>query len=134
MGRIALKHIFLMRYYLQFISRYAYLWSTRKKILCNPPPPQGVNSAPNVSKLYTFCGIDISKCIEGGSMKLATQEDNIYICKVWEMSDCKELNICNNLLVLHLDVWCIHKLYYFIYVAKSKMCIDVWVYEWLYNV
>ena len=42
----------------------------KKKILCNPP---------RGSKLYASCGIDISKCIEGGSMKLATQVDYIYI-------------------------------------------------------
>ena len=33
--------------------------------------PQGVNGAPNVRKLYASCGRDISKCIEGGSLKLA---------------------------------------------------------------
>ena len=41
----------------------------KKIILCNPP---------RGSKLYASCGIDISKCIEGGSMKLATQVDYIY--------------------------------------------------------
>ena len=67
---------FLLRYYLQFIKRYVYLKSTKKKIkIC--ATPQGC--APNVSKLYASCGIDISKCIEGGSMKLATQGDYIYI-------------------------------------------------------
>ena len=39
---------------------------------------QGVNGAPNVPKLCASCGMDISKCIEGGSMILATQID--YIC------------------------------------------------------
>ena len=47
-------------------------------ILCNPPPP-GVNSAPYVPKLYTSSGKDISKCIEGRSMKLATQVDYVYM-------------------------------------------------------
>ena len=42
-------------------------------------PAQGVNGAPNVPKLYASCGIDISKCIEGGSMKLGTQVDYIYM-------------------------------------------------------
>ena len=31
--------------------------------------PQGVNGAPYVPKLYASSGKDISKCIEGGSMK-----------------------------------------------------------------
>ena len=48
-------------------------------------PPQGVNGAPNVPKLYASCGIDISKCIEGGSMKLATQVDYIIIFFTHEM-------------------------------------------------
>ena len=42
-------------------------------------PPQGVNGAPFFPKLYASSGKDISKCIEGGSMKLATQVDYIYI-------------------------------------------------------
>ena len=49
------------------------------KILCNPPPPPGVNGAPNVPKLYASSGKDISKCIKAGSMKLATQVDFIYM-------------------------------------------------------
>ena len=32
-----------------------------------------------VPKLYAFSGKDISKCIEGGSMKLATQVDYVYM-------------------------------------------------------
>ena len=50
-------------------------------MLCNPPPPppQGVNGAPNVPKLYMSSGKDISKCIEGGNIKLATQVDFIYM-------------------------------------------------------
>ena len=39
--------------------------------MCNPPP-QGVNGAPYVPKLYASSGKDISKWIEGGSMKLTT--------------------------------------------------------------
>ena len=35
----------------------------------------GVNGALYVPKLYASSGKDISKCIEGGSMKLATQVD-----------------------------------------------------------
>ena len=48
----------------------------KKKIMCNPPT-QGVNGAPYVPKLYAPSGIDISKCIEGGSMKLTTLVDYI---------------------------------------------------------
>ena len=48
------------------------------KNLCNPSP-QGVNGAPYVPKLYASSGKDISKCIEGGSMKLATQVDYVYM-------------------------------------------------------
>ena len=42
-------------------------------------PPQGVNGARYVPKLYASSGKDISKCIEGGSMKLATQVDYVYM-------------------------------------------------------
>ena len=50
-------------------------YSQLEKInLCNPPP-QGVNG----HVLYASSGKDISKCIEGGSMKLATQVEYIYI-------------------------------------------------------
>ena len=45
----------------------------------NPPPPQGVNGATYVPKLYASSGKDISKCIEGVSMKLATQVDYVYM-------------------------------------------------------
>ena len=38
----------------------------------------GLAGARHVLKLYASCGIDISKCIEGGSMKLATQVDYIF--------------------------------------------------------
>ena len=48
------------------------------KQFCAIPPPQGVNGAPYVPKLYASSGKDISKCIEGGSMKLATQVNYIY--------------------------------------------------------
>ena len=68
-----------------------YLWSTKKnnlKKLCNPPPPprQGVNSAPYVPKLYASSGKDISKCIEDGSMKLATQVDYMYHTCMYNVS------------------------------------------------
>ena len=42
-------------------------------------PPQGVKCAPYVPKLYASSGKDISKRIEGGSMKLATQVDYVYM-------------------------------------------------------
>ena len=55
-------------------------------MLCNPPPPpppppppQGVNGAPYAPKFYASSGKDISKYIEGGSMKLATQVDYVYM-------------------------------------------------------
>ena len=41
--------------------------------------PQGVNGAPYVPKLYGSSGKDISKSIEGGSMKLTTQVDYVYM-------------------------------------------------------
>ena len=46
--------------------------------MCNPPPPstQGVNGAHNVAKLYASGGTDISKCIEGRSIKLTKLVDN----------------------------------------------------------
>ena len=59
---------------------YNQLKKKLKKILCNPPPPRGVNGAPYVPKLYASSGKDISKCIEGGSMKLATLVDYVYTC------------------------------------------------------
>ena len=40
---------------------------------------RGVNGAPYVPKLYASSGIDISKCIEGGSMKLTTIVDYKYV-------------------------------------------------------
>ena len=57
---------------------YSQLKKKYKQFLCTPPP-QGVNGAPYVPKLYGSSGKDISKCIEGGSMKLATQVDYIYM-------------------------------------------------------
>ena len=51
-------------------------YSQLKKIQKNfVQPPQGVNGAPYIPKLYASSGKDISKCIEGGTMKLATQVD-----------------------------------------------------------
>ena len=49
-------------------------YSQLKKICVTPPPPppHRVNGAPYVPKLYASSGIDISKCIEGRSMKLTT--------------------------------------------------------------
>ena len=51
----------------------------KKNYKKNCATPQGVNGVPNVPKLYASSGKDISKCIEGGSMKLATQVDYIYM-------------------------------------------------------
>ena len=48
----------------------------KKKIMCSPPP-QGVNGAPYIPKVYASSGIDISKCIEGGRMKFTTLVDYI---------------------------------------------------------
>ena len=42
-------------------------------------PPQGVNSAHYVPKVYASSGKVITKCIEGGNMKLATQIDYVYM-------------------------------------------------------
>ena len=52
---------------------YSQLKKLNKKIMCNPPPPPPPSKEVNVAyvpKLYASSGIDISKCIEGGSMKL----------------------------------------------------------------
>ena len=51
----------------------------KKNKIVHPPPPQGVNGALYVPKLYASSGKDISKCIEGGSMKIATQVDYVYM-------------------------------------------------------
>ena len=53
---------------------YSQLKITKKYKICVTP-----QSAPYVPKLYASSGIDISKCIEGGSMKLATQVDYVYM-------------------------------------------------------
>ena len=45
-----------------------------KNILCNPP---GGQWRPYVPKLYASSEKDISKWIEGGSMKLVTQVDYV---------------------------------------------------------
>ena len=59
---------------------YSQLKKNTNFFLCNPPPPpQGVNGTPYVPKLYASSGKDISKCIEGGSMKLVTQVDYAYM-------------------------------------------------------
>ena len=57
--------------------------------MCNPPP-QGVNGAPNVPKLYASGEINISKSIEGGSMKLTNLVDYIYVCVVTNAFPCNE--------------------------------------------
>ena len=55
---------------------YSQLKKNTKK---NGATPGGVNGAPYVPKLYASSGKDISKCIEGGSMKLATHVDYVYM-------------------------------------------------------
>ena len=42
-------------------------------------PKNFVQPPPYVPKLYASSEKDISKCIEGGSMKLATQVDYVYM-------------------------------------------------------
>ena len=58
------------------------------KLLC--VTPQGVNGAPNVPKLYASGGINFSKSIEGGSMKLTKLVDYIYVCAVTNAFPCNE--------------------------------------------
>ena len=55
--------------------------------MCNSPPP------PQRSKLYASSGIDISKCIEGGSMKFTTLVDYIYVCAVTNAFPYNECNV-----------------------------------------
>ena len=56
---------------------YSKLKKKYQTILCNPPM---WSVAPLMSpKLYASSGKDISKYIEGGSMKLATQVDYVYM-------------------------------------------------------
>ena len=61
-----------------------------------PPPPHGVNGAPYVPKLYASSGTDVSKCIEGGSMKLTTLVDYIYVCAVTNAIQCNDCNFFLN--------------------------------------
>ena len=64
--------------------------------MCNPPPPPppgGVNGASYVPKLHESSGIDISNCIEGGSMKFTTLVDYIYVCAVTNAFPCNECNL-----------------------------------------
>ena len=65
-----------------------------KKCMCNPPPPphQGVNGAPFVPKVYASGKIDILKCIEDVSRKLATLVDYNYMCAVTNALPCNECN------------------------------------------
>ena len=58
--------------------------------MCNPLSSQGVNGALYVPKLYASSGINISKCIEGGSMKFTTPVD--YVCAVTNAFPCNECN------------------------------------------
>ena len=55
--------------------------------MCNSP---GVNGAPYDPKLYASSGIDISKCIRGGSMKFTTLVDYIDVCAVTNALPCNE--------------------------------------------
>ena len=52
-------------------------YSQLKKICVTPQGDQWRLLCP---KLYASSGIDISKCIEGGSMKLTTLVNYIYVC------------------------------------------------------
>ena len=61
--------------------------------MCNPPPLHGVNGASYVPKLHASSGIDISNCIEGGSMKFTTLVDYIYVCAVTNAFPCNECNL-----------------------------------------
>ena len=54
-------------------------YSQLKKNKIVQPFPQGVNGAPYFPKLYASSRKYISKCIEGGSMKLATQVNYVYM-------------------------------------------------------
>ena len=62
------------------------------------------NGTPNLSKLYASDGIDISKCIEGGSMKLTTLEDYIYVCAVTNAYLCNECIIFFNLKKIFVSI------------------------------
>ena len=85
---IVLKGIFFYYYrdsiynLYQDMCTYRQLKNKNNNIMCNPPPPpQGVNGAPYVQKLCASSGIDISKCIEGESMKFTILVDDIiYMC------------------------------------------------------
>ena len=70
--------------------------------MCTTPPPQGVNGAPKVPKLCASGGINITKSIEGGSMKLTTLVDYMYMCAV------TNAYLCNK-------CFCFFKLYYYFF-------------------
>ena len=77
------------------------IYSQLKKMICNPPPPpppppKRVTDAPHVPKLYASSGKNISKCIEGGSMKLTTLVDYIYVCAVTNAFPCNDCNFFLN--------------------------------------
>ena len=76
--------------------------------------PQGVNGAPYVPKLYVSSGIDISKCIEGRSMKLTTLVDYIYICSGSRM----HFRVTNVFFIIDLFV-IFFKTIYFFYLVKA---------------
>ena len=85
------------------------IYNQLKKILknmCNPPPPRGVNGAPIVLKLYASGGINITKSIEGGSIKLTTLVDYIYIYIYIYIYVCAALNECP----------CNESIYYFFFI------------------
>ena len=51
--------------------------------MCNPPPPPRGSMAPLKSKKLNVSGvINIAKSIEGGSIKLTTLVDYMYMCAV----------------------------------------------------
>ena len=60
-----------------------------KRNMCNPPPPPPPRGQwrPYVPKLYASSGKAISKCIEGGSIKLTTLVDYIYVCAVTNVTN-----------------------------------------------
>ena len=90
---------------------YSQLKKNNDKIcVTSPPPPplphlcgglEGVNGM-YVPKLYASSGIDISKCIEGGSMKLTTLVDYIYVCAVTNAFPCNECNLFLCIIVFYL--------------------------------
>ena len=75
-----------------------FTYSQLKKNICvTLPPPRGSMATFYVPKMYASSGIDISKCIEGGSMKLTTLVDYYihYMCVVTKSFPCNECILKN---------------------------------------